>query len=112
MMALAAPSVDVLSILFFLEAKTAHARVVINTHEVIKRRKLPDRPLLFRSKDLFTPIKQQSSPSVRQGIAEAAEDVPVWLGVLLTGIVVDVGTQKEAAILTKPAIIILERIGV
>ena len=52
------------------------------------------------------------SPTVRQGIAEAAEDVPVRLGVLLTGIVVDVGTKKEAAILTEPVIIILERIGI
>ena len=70
------------------------------------------RAFLFRGKDLFATVKQQSSPTVRQGIVEAAEDVPVRLGVLLTGIVVDVGTQIEAAILTEPVVIKLERIGV
>ena len=35
-----------------------------------------------------------------------------WLCVLLTWIVIDVGTQKEAAILTKPVVVVLERIGI
>ena len=63
-----------------LKAETAHTRIVVNAHEIIERRKLTDWPFLFCGKKLFASVKQQSSPTVWQSIAEAAKDVSARLG--------------------------------
>ena len=53
-----AVTINKLCMLRLLKAETTHARVVIDTNEVIKRRKLTYRAFLFRSKNLFATVKQ------------------------------------------------------
>ena len=57
-------------------------------------------------------VQECSSPTVWQSIAETTKDVFPRLSVLLTGVIVDVSTQKNAAILSEPFLVELEGIRI
>lgn len=86
-------TVDELAILRCLETETAHTGYIFYTHKIVERGQFMHRAFFFSGYNLFTPIKQQSSPTVRQSIAETAKDVPLRLCVLPPGIIIDISTQ-------------------
>ena len=106
------PDVNEITVRSGLETETANSGKVVNACQIVIRGEFTDRTMLFSGQNLFTPVQQQSPPTVGKRIAETSEDIVSGPSVLQPRIVVDVSTEIKIAVSTQPFVIELEGITV